>query len=300
MKLAKTLLAIGRVLITCGVLLLLFVGYQLWGTGYHTQQAQDDARGEYEAALAESEANTPTTTPVDHPGRRPPRQPVPHAPAHGHWIGRITIPAIDADFIFLEGVDLDTLQDGPGHYEGTPLPGQAGNAGIAGHRTTYLHPFYDLNELEEGDMIIINYPNGSRFRYRYLNTNIVAPDRTDVLEYKFDNRLTLTACNPRYSAAERIVVSARLVDRPGRGAPGTEPPSTAPPVEGPGLSIAAGGHSKSPAILWGIAAAMIWVTAYVLGKAWRRWPVYLLGLPLFLLALYAFFENFSHLLPADF
>jgi sortase A len=304
-KLARTLLAVGRVLITSGVLLLLFVAYQLWGTGIHTQRAQNDARDEFEEQLAEAEANPPTD-PAGNPGRpdnpdrpgRALRQPVPHAPPHGEWIGRITIPAIDADFIFFEGVDLDTLTQGPGHYEGTPMPGQRGNAGIAGHRTTYLHPFYRLNELDEGDTIIINYANGSRFRYQYLATHIVAPDQTDVLEYKFDNRLTLTACNPRYSARERIVVSARLLDPPARRAQG-EPP--ADPTEAPDdLRLDGETHSKAPAILWGAAAASVWLAAFVLGRAWRRWAVYLLCLPIFLAVLYGFFENFSHLLPADF
>ncbi len=79
------------------------------------------------------------------------------------WTGRIEIPATGVDFFFLEGVDLDTLQDGPRHYPGTPLPGQPGNAAIAGHRTTYLHPFLDLDDVGPGDRIHVTYPGGDRF-----------------------------------------------------------------------------------------------------------------------------------------
>jgi len=224
---------------------------------------------------------------------------VPHGPPHGEPIGNIQIPRIGANYTFFEGVDLPTLQLGPGHYEGTPLPGEEGNAGIAGHRTTYLAPFNRLDELGEGDRIIVSYINGSRFIYRYLNTNIVTPDRTDVLEAKFDNRLTLTACHPKYSASERIVVSAELLDKPARVRPDQGQPD---PVELEPIPIEIDGqdHPRTPAVVWGIAAAMVWLTAWVIGRAWRRWPMYAAGLPVFLIMLYGFFENFSYLLPASY
>ncbi|HEY8057977.1 MAG TPA: class E sortase, partial [Acidimicrobiales bacterium] len=209
MKVARVLGAVGRVMITAGTLILLFVAYELWGTGVHTAQAQDNARDEIERQTDAYRA--------EHPDPRPPRpghtQPVPDAPPRGEPIGIIQIPAIGVNKVFFEGVELDVLSSGPGHYEGTPLPGQEGNAGIAGHRTTYGAPFNRIDELGEGDEIVISYANGSRFTYLYNSTVIVAPGRTDVLEYKFDNRLTLTSCNPKYSAAERIVVSATLQER---------------------------------------------------------------------------------------
>lgn len=286
--------AIGRVMIVAGTLILLFVAYQLWGTGLHTERAQQGLEDEFDQQVqAFQEANpTPTTVAPDQP------QPVPSAPPRGELVGRIQIPAIGVDWIFLEGVGLDVLSDGPGHYEGTPLPGQEGNAAIAGHRTTYGQPFHNLDRMEEGDRVIVSYFNGSEFTYEYLNTVIVTPDRTDVLEYKFDNRLTLTACHPKYSAAERIVVSARLV----------EPAAPAPPRatrEEP-LTIDAGEgldgqqHAPAPAIVWGIAAALVALAAWVVGRAWRRWPAYLVALPVFLVVLYGFFENFSYLLPASY
>lgn len=294
MKLARALAAVGRVMITAGVLILLFVAYELWGTGIHTARAQDDLEQQFEQRSADFADNHPDPRPVRNP-RRP--QPVPQPPPRGELIGRIQIPAIGVDKIFLEGVGLDVLSSGPGHYEGTPLPGQEGNAAIAGHRTTYGAPFNRIDELGDGDRIIISYFNGSQFTYQYLNTVVVTPDRVDVLEYKFDNRLTLTACNPKYSAAERIVVSARLLEPAARAAP-TPPAGEAVPVDDASLDGQA--HPKTPAVVWGIAAAMVWLAAWVVGRTWRRVPAYAVGLPIFLVVLYGFFENFSYALPSSY
>ena len=298
MKLARLLAAIGRTMITAGVLILLVVVYQLWGTGLHTRQEQDNA--EEDLVAAAEEQGVDLDAPVDEeaePIQR--RQPVPPAPARSSGIGIIDIPAIGAHYVFFEGVGLDVLEKGPGHYEGTPLPGEEGNAGIAGHRTTYLAPFNRLDELGEGDRIIVSYINGSRFTYEYAETHIVTPDRTDVLEYKFDNRLTLTACHPKYSAAERIVVAATLLDRPARPRP-DQPRPEEPREIAIDESLDGEDHDKTPAVVWGIAAAMVWLTAWVVGRAWRRWPIYAMGLPVFLIMLYGFFENFSYLLPASY
>ena len=120
MKLARALLVVGRVLITAGTLLLLFVAYQLWGTGFHTQRAQDNAEDEFEAALEASQGDLPAE-PQANPPPRPRRQPVPHAPPHGEWVGRITIPAIDAanpivagcnwiDWIYVKRRDFENRQ----------------------------------------------------------------------------------------------------------------------------------------------------------------------------------------------
>ncbi|HEY8058253.1 MAG TPA: hypothetical protein VID94_05855, partial [Acidimicrobiales bacterium] len=133
----------------------------------------------------------------------------------------------------------------------------------------------------------------------YNSTVIVAPGRTDVLEYKFDNRLTLTSCNPKYSAAERIVVSATLQEP---AAPYTPLPDAGHAVVrlDDSTSIDGQTHPKTPAVVWGIAAAMVWLTAWVVGRAWRKWPMYAVGLPIFLVVLYGFFENFSYALPSSY
>jgi sortase A len=292
---ARVLGVIGRVMIGAGTLILLFVAYQLWGTGLHTAQAQNDLEAEFSQQAEAFEQSRPERE--QRPDRPERPQPVPPAPARGEGVGRIQIPSIGVDWIFLEGVGLDVLANGPGHYEGTPLPGQEGNAAIAGHRTTYGQPFHDIDRLGEGDEILVSYINGSRFTYEYLNTVVVTPDRTDVLEYKFDNRLTLTACHPKYSAAERIVVSARLVEP---AAPAPPRPTREQPVELDVESLDGEEHSATPAVLWGLAAAVVALAVWLVGRAWRRWPAYLIGAPVFLVVLYGFFENFSYLLPASY
>ena len=338
MRLARFLGRVGRVLMTAGVLILAFVAFQLWGTGLQTRGAQNSAESEFEAqqrryeetgqlaggdegqgattttaAGGASTTSTPATTATtaagggDGPsgGNGGAEKVIPAPPAAGGLVGRIQSPAVGADWYFYEGVDLSILKDGPGHYMGTPLPGQPGNAAIAGHRTTYGAPFNRVDELKSGDEIIITYVTGAEFTYSYRTTEIVTPDRTDVLQAKdfdgdgeTDNMLTLTACHPKYSARERIIIRARLEEAPIPIPQGQRPTRQ----EEVSLDDAEQTEpvSKAPAVLWGLAAAAIWLAAYFVGRAWRKWPAYLIGFPFFAVTLYVFFENFYKLLPAGF
>ena len=125
-------------------------------------------------------------------------------------MARLVIPRIGLDMVVVEGTDTADLREGPGHYPTTPLPGQPGNVAIAGHRTTYAHPFYNLNELSPGDVIELSVP-GHDWRYLMTAQLVVAP--TDVAvagPLGPGSWLTLTTCNPRYSAATRLVVRALL------------------------------------------------------------------------------------------
>jgi sortase A len=320
MRLARVLGAIGRVCITAGVLILLFVAYQLWGTGIREAQAQNALESEFEDQIDVVEDTTTTTTlpdapdaPTEAPAVTEPLPPPP-PPADGDAVARLRIPAIDVDKIVVEGVHVSDLKRGPGHYPDSPLPGQPGNAAIAGHRTTYGAPFNRLDELEQGDEIQVTTAQGA-FRYEVQRQLIVNPDQVEVLDDFGDNRLTLTACHPKYSARQRIIVVASLA---GDAAPG---PATAPPDDGnPGndsgiesddggsggggqtIDAGLGGERASawPTIMLGVACALIWIAAWLLGKVWRTWPAYLVGLPVFLVVLFFFFENFSRLLPANF
>jgi sortase A len=127
----------------------------------------------------------------------------------GDPVGRLRAGAIGLDEVVVQGTDGDALRNGPGHYPATPLPGARGTVGIAGHRTTYGAPFRHVDELETGDPIELRMPYG-RFTYRVERTRIVAPTATWVTRRVAYDRLVLTACHPLYSAAERIVVFARL------------------------------------------------------------------------------------------
>jgi sortase A len=135
---------------------------------------------------------------------------------NGDPLGRIRIPKIGVSDVFVEGTDAGDLRRGPGHYPATPLPGQRGTVAIAGHRTTYGAPFHDVDDLRRGDRIELTMPYG-RFTYRVERTRIVAPTATDVTDRVGYDRLVLSACHPLYSAAERIIVFARLERAEARG-----------------------------------------------------------------------------------
>ncbi len=147
------------------------------------------------------------------------------------------------------------------------------------------------------------------FRYEVREQLIVEPDQVEVLDDFGDDRLTLTACHPKYSARQRIVVVASLVG-PAAPAPETPPATTTPPEDdgtdeqasSETLDAGLGGERASawPAVLLAVACALIWVAAWLLGQLWRKWPAYLVCLPLFLVVLFFFFEEFSRLLPANF
>jgi sortase A len=127
----------------------------------------------------------------------------------GDPVGRLRADAIGLDEIVVHGTGGGELRSGPGHYEQTALPGARGTVAIAGHRTTYGAPFRDLDDLEPGARIELRMPYG-RFAYRVERTRILAPTATWVIRRVAYDRLVLTACHPLYSAAERIVVFARL------------------------------------------------------------------------------------------
>ena len=133
-------------------------------------------------------------------------------PLKGDAIGRIVLPAIDEDYYVIEGTDTESLRKGPGHYPETPLPGQRGTVGIAGHRTTHGAPFREIDELERGDEVQVEMPYGT-YVYRVERTRIVKPTDVWVKQRVGYDRLILSACHPLYSAKERIVVFARYARR---------------------------------------------------------------------------------------
>jgi sortase A len=219
---------IGRSLITLGLLMFAFVAYQLWGTGIQTAQAQRSLAKEFDQQIAATNPatttspsttlpSTDTTLPADPTAPTTTTTPVLPAakpiPAEEKGVARLIIPSIGVNRIVVEGATADALTKGPGHFPETPLPGQLGNAAVAGHRTTHLAPFFDIDQLQPGDEITVITLNG-RYVYHVTGTVIVAPDdyasvipTTDVTKAT----LTLVSCTPRYSATNRIVVHADLV-----------------------------------------------------------------------------------------
>jgi LPXTG-site transpeptidase (sortase) family protein len=205
-------LAAGTLLVADGVLTIL---WQEPVTAFLAQRRQAALRDDL-AKLDDRFARAAAASPAragDDPRRRIRRLALAllHDRKSGQALGRLEIPKIGLRTVLVESTSRGALHRGPGHYRGTVLPGLDGTVGIAGHRTTYGAPFRRVDALHAGSSIVLRMPYG-RFTYRVTGTRITTPDDASSLRSRAGTqRLVLTACHPLYSAAKRIVVSARLV-----------------------------------------------------------------------------------------
>lgn len=273
MNLRRVVGGIGHTLIAAGVLILLFVAYELWGTGLAEARSQKTLKKDINQKIAHG---------VD-PNLIPPPTP------EGDAVAILKIPRLGLEKAVVEGVGVEDLKKGPGHYPGTPLPGQPGNAAIAGHRTTYGAPFFRMDELKPGDPIFVTTRQG-KFRYEVQEVRAIKPTDVEVIKNTPDNRLTLTTCHPRFSASQRLITIAKLIGIAAAPSPPEAPKTT---------SLSGTRVSKRPAVLWGLLAALCAAVTFTLSRIWRKWPAFIIGTPIFLLVLFVFFENFSRLLPAN-
>ncbi|MFN2545116.1 MAG: sortase [Actinomycetota bacterium] len=191
---ASRLTRAGLVSATAAILLVAHLGWVVWGTGLQTARAQTQLR----AQLA-------TESPVIDAGGQ---VQMPSRFGLGTPLGILRIPRIHLDMVFVEGTGESELTKGPGHYVGTAYPWEStGRTAIAGHRTTYLHPFYALDKLRPGDRIQVQTKAGF-FRYVVVKHRLVDPSDVSVLRQTKRPTLILTTCNPPYSASQRLVVFA--------------------------------------------------------------------------------------------
>jgi sortase A len=310
----RTIAAIGRTLVTLGLLILLFVTYELWGTGIFTARAQSDLKHRFNEKLAQIHDNPTLSGPTTPTSATTPGRPTSTtgttlsaaalvAPPEGEPIGKIDIPKIDVHWVFVEDVQLPDLAKGPGHYPGTPLPGQIGNAAIAGHRTTHGAPFYRLNELAKGDRIKITTFAGV-FNYEVTKDPFPVQPTDYYVVSNTPGRptLTLTTCNPRYSAAERLIVKARLL--PKLSAKPILPPKVVngvkvKPPHRDQLATALEGQANSvrPSILWGFIVAIVGAGWWFVFRRWRHPLTWLLGLVPFIPVLFVFYVYLERALP---
>ena len=283
---------VGKVLIGAGLVVLLLVAYELWGTGLVTSSHQNALRQQFERDLRAHQGVTPPngTTPATQPTQTV-QNPVP-PPSEGQPIGIIDIPKIGSNYVVVEGTSTDDLERGPGHYTGTSLPGNPGNAAIAGHRTTYLKPFYSLDQLARGDPIYVTTFQG-RFQYKVVDTLLVSPDDVAVLNPTASPILTLTTCNPRYSAETRMVVQASLVSPEFAAVPTTK--SLPRP-----RSLADGRGGWSSAALWALACLAFGTVVWLMWRRRRKWWVPMVGLVGLLVLFFFFFGAVNPLLPAGY
>jgi sortase A len=206
---------LGELFITLGLLVLLFVSWQLWWTDVTANREQAATIQTLERefrppALLEHRAADPVADPLATLTKVP----------FGQAFAIIRIPRFGADYArpVLQGTDHDTLTQGIGHYSGTAFPGQVGNFAVAGHRTTYGKPFATIDLLQKGDIIVVE----TKARYLVYAVDrhvIVTPDQVEVIAPVPQQPgvrpkqawLTMTACHPRYSASQRYIVFARLL-----------------------------------------------------------------------------------------
>lgn len=205
----------GKFLISVGVGVLLFVAWTLWGTGLYTEQQQE---------ALEREFDQQQVVEVDPDNADPQRLGPASLPGAGAPAFRLRIPTIDLRQIVVEGVGTEDLKKGPGHYPSCrsgferPLctefeevwPGQEGRVIVSGHRTTYGAPFWDIDKLTRGDEIITDTKWGT-FTYEVTEKRIVQPDSLAIAIQSDAAEIVLTTCNPKYSAAQRLIVFARMV-----------------------------------------------------------------------------------------
>ncbi|MEP6623788.1 MAG: class E sortase [Acidimicrobiia bacterium] len=283
---------IGRFLLTFGLLLLLFVGYQLWGTGFYESRAQSDLHAKFRTALNETRqaerpvsGTTTTTTPL------PP-------PPEGDPVGIIRIPKIGLDRTIVQGVTVPDLRKGPGHYPDSPMPGQLGNAAIAGHRTTYGQPFNQIDELAPGDEITILTLNGT-YHYTVTEQLVVSPREVAVLDPTPDATLTLTTCHPKFSASQRLIVKARL-DVEHSPAP-VKPKSSAVTHRRLAVDDLAGKRESRVPVWWsGLAVALVGGLWWFCFHRRPRWYVWVAGAIPFLAVYAVFCFYLERVLPPGF
>jgi sortase A len=313
----RTIAAVGRTLVTLGLLILLFVSYELWGTGIFTARAQSDLKHKFAQQLDQVQRDNPVitapttrTTPVKRGTSTTVRPKTPTtinpalqvAPPEGQPIGKIDIDKINVHWVFVEGVQLTDLDDGPGHYPGTPLPGQIGNAAIAGHRTTHGAPFYRVNELKKGDRIKITTLAGT---FVYVVTRApfpVQPTDYYVVANTPNAQLTLTSCHPRFSASQRLIVKARLLPR--LSSKPVRPPKVVngkkvkpPPKEQLATALEGQANSVVPSIAWGFVVAVVGAGWWFVFRRWRHPFTWLIGLVPFLPVLFVFYVYLERALP---
>ena len=219
MFVSKAFQALGRSLIILGGLTLLFVAYQLWGTGVLTDRYQSDLEEDFSELIDVVEDTTSSITNPETSGNNESNYAELLWRPEGQAMAQLVIPKMGLTATVVSGVSSESLRRGPGHFPDTPMPGMPGNSAIAGHRTTWGAPFGNIEKLEPGDEIKIQTIQGS-FTYVVLEQNggrgnfIVSPNEFDVLNQNFDsspNRLTLVSCHPKLTARNRIIVVAELI-----------------------------------------------------------------------------------------
>ena len=202
-------------LLTAGVLILLYAAYVLWGTGIQTERAQDEMRERIEAAWEPPARESTEASPDEATAEADSRLEVDEV------FGIIRVPRLGSDWewMVVDDVDLESLTRGPGHYPHSALPGELGNLAIAGHRSGHGAPFHNLDRLQVGDTIEIERADGVWTYSVDQAPTVIDPSDVWVVDpvpgataeaEPSERRITLTTCHPRYGSSQRMFVSGVL------------------------------------------------------------------------------------------
>jgi sortase A len=204
---------VGELLVTAGVLTLLFVVWQLYWTDVTSGRAQAATVTSLEQQWAVPATPTPAPT------ESAPTVTVDETPPTGDAFAIVYVPRFGSDYAVpvVEGTGTEELKEGIGHYADTAMPGEVGNFAIAGHRVTYGKPFNRIDELQNGDAVVVATAT-QWFTYRVQAEEIVSPKQVSVIapvpdqpgETPTEAWLTMTACHPKHSARQRYIVHALL------------------------------------------------------------------------------------------
>ncbi|QGN46083.1 class E sortase [Micromonospora sp. WMMD558] len=207
----------GELLITFGLVVLLFAGYEVWGKSAIVDAHQNDLSQQLAQAWG------PTGDPTVAPSAGPPASAKPPTPVQGRPIAGLYIPKLDKNWIVVEGVTQKDIRYAPGHYPKSALPGQVGNFSVAGHRNRAT--FWRLDELNEGDTIVVE-DRDNWYVYQVTRNHIVTPTQVEVVApvpgkpsaRPTTAMLTLTTCNPKFDNYERLIIHAKLTRKQAKSA----------------------------------------------------------------------------------
>lgn len=218
---------LGELVLTAGVLVLLYVAYVLWGTGIHADRAQDELREQTLEAWSDPLAVGGGDDGIPIEGASPGGETSSAGGevdiGDGYAFLRIPRFGEDWEWVVVEGTNLSDLSRGPGHYSDSADPGELGNLSIAGHRSGYGQPFGNMHDLQVGDTIEVENADGTWVYTVDQAPTVIEPTETWVIDpvpggdagaAPAERLLTLTTCHPRYGSSQRMYVSAVLTDGP--------------------------------------------------------------------------------------
>lgn len=263
----------GRAATAVGALAALFIGYEFGLTALVHDRAQPTLLATFQLHITSTTLDASSSALVE-----------------GAPVAILSIPAAGVNEVVVEGTTPEDLQSGPGHLRSTPLPGEFGNAVIAGRRTTYGAPFRDLDRLAAGDRLSVTTGQGT-FAYRVVTVRRTASNDAGPLVGTTDSRLTLVTSNPAILPSGRLVVVAKLV-----GKPVALPSRASPRLAADDLGLTGDPAAALFALVW-VAALGLVLAAFRWARRWPRSVRYMLAAPAVAACLVLLFASLDPVLP---